>query len=184
MAGEDIWHLIVRLEEASEGGRLLDAQVWAAILPREGICIDGYGLPPVGAYYEYEADEDSADGSVDMFVIFSPAIRHRRARRKAPLFTTSLDTALPGEDIIAVQAPLAGRAKWLAFAIAGDSPDAAMSYAATEPLARRAAALRAMAAKQDAHDDARRVLDLAKIELQAHDRAVAAMNLATGNQES
>ncbi len=85
--------LIARLEAATEGGRELDAVVWALVLPRSGVAFDGYGEPENFLRYEYDANED---GSVDLYVVFASGDRHsmRRAKRKSPNYTTSLDAAM------------------------------------------------------------------------------------------
>jgi hypothetical protein len=86
----DIKALIERLEKATGPDRELDAAIWAATLPRDGVGIDGYGLPD-GAHYEYRPCED---GRVEMLVSLNGERGVTRANRPSPEYTASLDAAV------------------------------------------------------------------------------------------
>lgn len=69
-----------------------------------------------------------------------------QARSDPPRYSQSLDAKLPGEEIVSVHAPFYGTGiiEWTAVArVNPGKRDTAVGTGATEPLARRAAALRA-----------------------------------------
>ncbi len=88
----DVTDLISRLEAATEGSRELDALIWVSTLPKSGVALDG--IPRLeGWFFEYDAEED---GAVNQYIVKPGEPRHHtgRVKRKSPLFTFSLDSAL------------------------------------------------------------------------------------------
>lgn len=89
MIGAD--EILARLEPLTTGSRELDALIWASTLPITGDGPDGSNLAK-GYHFEYEPNED---GSVDVYAtdgVTRPSIR--RARRKSPAYTSSIDDAI------------------------------------------------------------------------------------------
>jgi hypothetical protein len=127
--------LIAKLEAAAEGSRELDARIHVAVV-NPAVMTDpgGYrGERPV----KYELAQDVfADRGAD----FSDAAD----LLGAPHYTTSLDAALPGENIVKVARLPHGKEGWMWVALHNPSTGASLAgFGFTEALARRGAALKA-----------------------------------------
>jgi hypothetical protein len=109
--------LIAEMESAPEGSRELDAGTHMAVTDHSGLkaLCDQLGAVPT---------------DLEQFSV--------------PHYTTSLDAALPGEEIVRVERTAALK-RWRAETNTGR-----IGWASTEPLARRAAALRAMLHEMEA----------------------------------
>lgn len=118
-----IGNLVARLESAESGSRELDAEIYASVHE---------GWEPGGIF----AGNCREIGNPGQFVV-------------CPHYTTSLDAALPGENIVEVRQHLVGpdQGKWTAAHIDGHN-DLWWMTAHTEALARRAACLRALASTE------------------------------------
>lgn len=119
----DLPALLARVEAAPEGSRELDAELFFAAHPEYWVTALET-MPAIDVYPR----------SVSMLA-------------GLPHYTTSLDTALPGENIVRVEY-FSHRKQWAA--VHSVKPGHGVwAIAHTEPLARRAAALRAMMEAED-----------------------------------
>lgn len=116
--------LIEKVEAATVGSRELDAEIWWWVDHKaaQGAHTSGVAF----SNREWTEDEKRRKGDA-------------KVKQLAPHYTTSLDAALPGENIVTVNRQFRdGREVWQAVQ-AGQH----VAYAPTEPLARRIAALKA-----------------------------------------
>lgn len=141
--------LIERAKSAPEGSRELDAKIWASACKFEDFTEHGLAE---GWEARFEAQED---GSVYCYAFNKTSDEyHRQGRKPAPRFSTSLDAKLPGENIARVHK--CDHGGWIAEHEVGMTNlqgwpvgSLLVGDGKTEPLARRAAALKAIAAGDD-----------------------------------
>ena len=128
--------LVAELCEAKQPRRVKDARIWCAI---NGIKFVHWNTRGV----TYEGQERLRNGKPRCFT--APPV-------EVPHYTASLDAKLPGEDIAMVCAPgvqCAPKDRWYARCHSTAWVSALVATAHTEPLARRAAALLAMAERAE-----------------------------------
>lgn len=139
----DLKDLIERLEAAEEGSRELDCLIHAAVVNPDIMTDPGdyQGERPV----RYTPLSEIASG-------WGQEWRDLADLAQAPHYTTSLDAALPGENIVWLICLSDGRRTWEAGHEDPENtdPDHGITYATarTEPLARRLAYLKSLPEKE------------------------------------
>ena len=126
--------LIAKLEAAPEGSRELDAAIAVATFS------EPYGDDDLIYARQVDKDDDCAAGT------FWRKSRSGASLRTAPYFTTSLDAALPSENIVRVERVYGAVVhEWRAWTVLEGEPHEGLGH--TEALARRIAALKARKAQ-------------------------------------